>query len=63
MAAHERLIEEYLEAHPNATEAEAYDKTADRAGERYRDMYADMVDAAKQRAKDAGAWPPKADRT
>lgn len=52
IAAHEELIEEYLERHPNATEAEAYDKCADAAYDRYRDKYADMVDRARQRAKD-----------
>lgn len=59
IAAHEELIEEYLETHPGATEAEAYDKTADAANDRYRDKFADMVDAAKQRAKDSGNWPPR----
>jgi hypothetical protein len=59
IAAHEELIEQYLEVHPEATEAEAYDRTADGAYDRYRDKYADMADAAKQRAKDAGQWPPK----
>lgn len=52
MAAHEELIERYLERHPNATEAEAYEKTADGAYDRYRDNYADMIDRARQRAKD-----------
>ena len=50
--AHEELIEIYLEQHPDATEAEAYDKTADAAYERMRDKYADMVDAVRQRKKD-----------
>lgn len=50
--AHEELIEQYLERHPNATEAEAYDKTADRAYDRMTDKYADMIDQARQRAKD-----------
>jgi hypothetical protein len=53
IAAHEELIEQYLERHPNATEAEAYEKTADGAYDRYRDNYADMIDRARQRAKDA----------
>ena len=39
MAAHEALIEEYLEAHPNATEAEAYDRTADAAYDRMADTF------------------------
>ena len=50
--AHEELISIYLEQHPNATEAEAYDKTADAAYERMRDKYADLADTARQRAKD-----------
>jgi hypothetical protein len=49
--AHEQLIEEYLEAHPEATESEAYERTTDAAYERMRDMYADMVDEARDRAK------------
>jgi hypothetical protein len=57
--AHEELIGEYLEAHPDASESEACDKTADRAYDRYRDNLADIVDAAKQRAKDEGKWPPR----
>lgn len=52
IAAHEQLIEEYLECHPNATEAEAYEKTADGAWDRARDNFADMVDRERQRAKD-----------
>lgn len=59
MAAHEELVEEYLEKHPDADWSEAYDKTADAANDRYRDKFADMVDAAKQRAKDEGNWPPR----
>ncbi len=50
--AHEELIGEYLERHPTATEAEAYDKTADAAYDRMTDKYADMIDQARQRAKD-----------
>ena len=57
--AHMELVEEYLERHPSADWDEAYEATADAANERYRDKYADMVDAAKQRAKDEGRWPPK----
>ncbi len=52
IAAHEELIERYLEKHPNATEAEAYDKTADGAYDRMRDNLADMADTLRQRAKD-----------
>ena len=50
--AHEELIGLYLEQHPEASEAEAYDKTADAAYERMRDKYADMADQARQRKKD-----------
>jgi hypothetical protein len=50
--AHEELIEKYLERHPNATEAEAYDKTADGAYARMTDKYADMVDRIRQEFKD-----------
>lgn len=52
IAAHEQLIERYLEQHPNATEAEAYDKTADHAYDRMTDNMADMADRLRQRAKD-----------
>lgn len=52
IAAHEELIEKYLEAHPEATEAEAYDKTADGAYDRMTDNLADMADRLRQRAKD-----------
>jgi len=52
IAAHEELIEEYMLAHDAEYDA-AYDATADAAWFRYRDKYADMVDAAKQRAKDS----------
>ena len=59
IAAHEELIEQYLNDHPEASDAEAYEATADGAYDRYTDKFADMADAAKQRAKDAGNWPPK----
>lgn len=57
--AHEELIEQYMEKFPKASENEAYERTADAAYNRMRDRYADMADAAKQRAKDDGNWPPK----
>lgn len=59
MAAHEELIEQYMNDHPDASWDEAYEKTGDAAYDRMRDKFADMVDAAKQRAKDEGNWPPK----
>lgn len=58
IAAHEQLVTEYLDRHPNADWREAYDKTADRAYDRMRNNLSDMADAAKQRAKDQGNWPP-----
>jgi hypothetical protein len=53
IAAHEQLIEEYMEAHPEASEQEAYEKTADHAHGRMSDNLADMIDDARQRAKDS----------
>ena len=57
--AHEELIEIYLEQHPEASEDEACEKTADAAYERMRDNLADMADRAKDRMKEEGNWPPK----
>jgi|GEM_PF-3371216 len=54
IAAHEELIERYLEEHPEATEAEAYEKTADGAFDHYADKLGSMIDCARSRAKD---WP------
>jgi hypothetical protein len=51
IAAHEELIAEYMDRHPNASEAEAYDLMADKALDRCRDKWADMIDAARDRAK------------
>jgi len=44
IAAHEQLIEEYLDKHPNASEHEAYEKTADHAHGRMSDNLADRID-------------------
>ncbi len=52
IAAHEELIGEYLEAHPDATEAEAERATEDAAYARMQDKYADMIDRAWQAHKD-----------
>lgn len=52
MAAHEELVDQYLEDHPDADWAEAYEKTADGAYSRMRDKYADMIDRARMDAKD-----------
>lgn len=40
-------------------EDEAYEKAGDLAYKYLGDTMADMADAAKQRAKDEGRWPPK----
>lgn len=55
IAAHEQMVEEYMLANPDADWSEAYEKTADGAYDRYTDNFADMVDQARQRAKDARA--------
>lgn len=52
IAAHEELVEQYLLDHPEADWNEAYEKTADAAYTRYHDKFADMVDTARQRAKE-----------
>ncbi len=38
MAAHEQLIEEYLEEHPDATNEEAVEATVDGSEDRMHDM-------------------------
>ena len=52
MASHEELIDEYMEAHPDATEQEAYDATADAAYGRMTDKIADMIDYARMMKKE-----------
>ena len=49
--AHEELIAEYLDDHPDATEAQAYDATADADYGRMVDNFADRCDAARDRLK------------
>lgn len=51
MAAHERLIEEYQERHPNASFGDASEATADQALDLAREDFADMIDAARDEAK------------
>lgn len=51
MAAHEELIERYLEEHPDADWNEAYERTADGAYNHMRDRLADMADSLRNRAK------------
>lgn len=57
--AHEELIERYLETHPEATEAEAYNKTADNAWSHMADRLGDRMDRLKDQAKEDGNWPPR----
>lgn len=52
MAAHERLMEEYMEAHPDASDEEAYENTADHAYGRMIDDMGDMADRMRQLRKD-----------
>lgn len=54
IAAHEQCIEEYMDAHPEADWSEAYEATGDAAGKRYVENVADMIDAARDRAKYEG---------
>ena len=56
IAAHEQLIEEYLETHPAATEAEAYEATADGAWDRMTDNIAHQADMIRARMKENGTW-------
>jgi hypothetical protein len=51
IAAHEALVDEYLESHPSATWQQAYDATADGAWNRMRDHYAGMADDLRERRK------------
>lgn len=49
---HERLMAEYLETHPNVSEADAYERVADAAYDAMRDRFADVADDLRRRAKD-----------
>lgn len=51
IAAHEELIERYLERHPEATEAQAYEATADRAYDQMVDNLADRADRLRKIAR------------
>jgi len=48
MTAHDELIAEYMDKHPDADEAKVYDAMAGAAFDRMRDRYADMFDAAQE---------------
>lgn len=52
IAAHEALIEEYMESHPGVTYDQAYERCADGAYEKMRDGLADRADMARMRAKE-----------
>ena len=54
IAAHEELMAEYMDRHPDANFHEAYENTINAIDDRFREKLADMMDAARQRAKDGG---------
>jgi hypothetical protein len=60
IAAHERAVEEAMEADPELTWEKAYESRAceERANELYRDRLADMADWMKDRMKDERLFPP-----
>ena len=49
--AHEELVSEYMDEHPDATWGDAYKKTSDLAYDRMCGNLSDMIDAARVRAK------------
>ena len=49
--AHEDLVDDFLEAHPQATWQQAYDATADLAYSHMTDRMADMADTLRDRMK------------
>ena len=53
MEQHERLIGEYLDAHPNADEQEAYDATGGAAYDALGEHFADLADHYRDIAKNA----------
>ncbi len=50
--AHEALVEEYMNAHPDADWTEAYEATSDHAYGRMIDNLADRADQMRQLRKD-----------
>jgi len=54
IAAHEELVNEYLDRHPQASQEEAYEKTGNLVYDRYREKFAGLVDDARQKAKYGG---------
>lgn len=57
--AHEQLVSEYLDEHPDADWSEAYEKTSDKAYDRMLDLASDQIDAAMARLEDERFNPPK----
>jgi len=53
IAAHERLINEYLDEHEYADWSKAYEVTADMAFQHMQEMYADQIDAERMKRKEA----------
>lgn len=51
LAAHEALVEQYLDDHPEATWEQAYEACADAAYERMISDFADRCDEARDRLK------------
>ena len=52
MAAHEELVEEYLDEHPEADWTQAYEATSDAAYVRMQGNLADRIDHLRQLRKD-----------
>jgi len=52
MAAHEQLVEEYLDDNPNASWDEAYEATVDKAQDRLIDNIASRADYLRMVAKE-----------
>jgi hypothetical protein len=52
IAAQEKLVEEYMEDHPDANEDIAFENFEDLAYERAREMLADRIDYARMMAKE-----------
>ena len=52
MAAHEELVEEYLDEHPDADWSEAYEATSDAAYGRMQGNLADRIDHYRQLRKE-----------
>jgi len=52
--AHERLIAEYMDEHPDADESVVYDQLADKAWDAMRERMADRIDEERMRRKEFG---------